>query len=522
MQKLFTPALLLAAALFPTASAAETLTVCDGTATNDGAPVYAYWMDRANRSQMIYPASMLESLEGKTLTGVKFFVSSISKAWTNDEIKISLAEAPSDYFASAEYLELDGVTVSSEAVNLGTDAVEWSVTFASPYVYRGGNLLVDVANPAKGTSPRINWFGENQESVTALAKGNNIREVKFLPKMEIEYTTEDVGARATVSSKSLSFPLTFTDASAEKTVTVSNVGTELLTGTVAIEGSDAFSADVKNVEGLVPGESLEIAIVYAPQATAKADEATCTIDLGEGGKFEVALSGSALDVPTGYRELFDGGNYAEVLPADWTGWAEEIFVSDGSLSDATADYDYFPTTYRFSNYSFDSCSGIAWNHVNWAPSTDLYRQYYYLVSPELNGRVMMRAMMTDLPAAGCFVEVYPVVGYDDLNNRFTLAEEPVAVDWDSELSNTGWSVGTLNVDSPTRLAFFMKYAALDFVASDKTTGVCSAVVVPEDGALEVYDLSGRRVNAEAYSAGQVPSGVYILRQGADVKKVVRR
>lgn len=523
MKKEFTKSLLLLiAATAPVTAVAETLTVCEGTQTIDGTPVYAYWMDKANRSQMIYPAEKLEALKGNTITGIKFFVSSISKEWTNEDIQVSFGEVSVSEFATAEYIETNVLNVASGPVALPSDATEWTIEFSAPYVYAGGNLLVNIANPSKGTAPRIDWYGQTQEGVTAISMGYSIRQMNFLPQIEFTYTTEEIGHRAVVNTKALAFPLTFTDDSSEKSVTVTNVGSVPVSGTLTITGSDSYSVLPTAVTDLAPGESQDISVCYAPGATSDNDAATLHIDLGEAGAFEVALSGSALAVPGAYRELFDGTDYANTIPEGWTPYAEEYFVSDNTLSDATSDYFNFPSVYRFSNYSFEDCSAIAWNHVNWAPSSELYRQYYYLVSPAVSGRVMIRAKMIDLPAAGCFVEIYPVESYDEMNRRFTLSKEALAIDWESELSNTSWSVGTVNVPSETQLAFFMKYAALDFVASDNTTGVTSAAVVPAEGALEVYDLGGRRVNAKAFEAGAVSAGVYIVRQGSEVKKVLKK
>ncbi len=521
-KELTTSLLLLLAATAPTVASAETLTVCEGTQTSDGAPVYGYWLDRANRSQMIYPAEKLEGLKGGTITEIKFFISSINKAWTNDDIQVSFGEVDATEFASAEYIEANMTRVASGAVSLGTDATEWTIQLATPYIYAGGNLLVNIANPSKGTAPRINWYGQNQESTTAVAKGNSIRSLNFLPQIEFTFSDEELGYRAVVNTKALTFPLTFTDGSAEKSVTVSNVGSAEVSGTLGITGSKSYSVFPEAISGLAPGESVDLDVIYSPGETSDNDEATLHIDLGEAGTFEIALNGSALSVPGAYRELFDGSDYANTIPEGWTPYAEEYFVTDNSLSDATSDYFNFPTIYRFSDYSFEDCRGIAWNHVNWAPSSELYRQYYYLVSPALSGRVMLRAMMTDLPAAGCFVEIYPVESYDEMNRRFTLSKEALAIEWENELTNGAWSVGTVNLPSDTRLAFFMKYAALDFVASDNTTGVCSPAVVPSAGGLEVYDLSGRKVNSGAFEAGSVPAGVYIIRQGAEVKKVLKK
>ncbi|MDE6276817.1 MAG: hypothetical protein K2M06_01765 [Muribaculaceae bacterium] len=524
MKKILTIVSLAAAALAPFAAQAETLTLCDGTNTSDGAPVYANWLDRANRSQIIYPASMLEDLKGKSLTEFKFFISTINKEWSNNEIQISLGEVEQSSFAATEYISAPLSQVYSAPVLVATTDTEWTISFAVPYTYNGGNLLIDIANPARGTSTRINWFGVNQPETTAVCKGNNLRAINFLPKLEIEFTSEAVGAKASVSTKALSFPLTFTDDSAEQSLTIFNVGSEPVSGTIAVEGSDAFVPSLASVE-IPVGESKVVDITYAPKDSGEA-AATLSIELGDAGSFEVALSGKSLEVPADFRQLFDGSGYNDALPSGWTPWAVELFASDGSLSDATSDYDFFPTYYRFSDFSFDDCTALAWNHVNPAPNTDLYQQYFYIISPALKGKMMIRAMFTDLPATGAFVQVYPVESYDDVNRRFTLSSTPLEINWETPLSNTAWSIGTANIPAEARLAFFMKYSALDFVAADfSTSGIDAPAIAPaetdSDAPVMVFDLAGRPVSHEAFKAGKVPAGIYILRSGEKAWKAVK-
>ena len=44
----------------------DTLLVANGSTTNAYVPIYGYWADDAQHNQMIYPASMLASMVGKT------------------------------------------------------------------------------------------------------------------------------------------------------------------------------------------------------------------------------------------------------------------------------------------------------------------------------------------------------------------------------------------------------------------------------------------------------------------------
>lgn len=527
MKYFYAGLLLVACMLFPRLAKAQSITLCDGTQTSNSVPVYAYWMDHASHFQMIYPAEMLTQLKGQALTGLTFYLASVpNKAWTNDAVKISLATVEETSFSSAEYITPSQLaTVATVAVDMAVTETEWNISFENPYIYNGGNLLVDIQNDKAGSSPRISWYGQSQNSATALTKSSSVSKVQFLPKMTVSYSeSSELGAKASVSAQELVFPMTFADSPATQSIYVSNVGSEILDVNISLAGSSAFTLEKAQFIGLDSGESIPVTVTFSPSFTGE-DNATMTIDCGEGGTFEIAVKGSGLVAPTGFRKTFDDQmSYASELPEGWTAYGEEYVITSGVLEDATANYELFPETMRFSNFSLDGSKGIAWDHVNWAQEGEYYKRYYYLVSPELNGTVMLRAAATYSAAQICFVEAYPVEAYDELNKRYTIAKEPIEIDWDSPLSSKTWNVGTFNLDEPAQIAFFIKLAAINFVASDKvTSGIATLPALDTAEATAAYDLAGRKVSVEAVREGRVPAGVYILRnaQGKASKLLVR-
>ena len=61
----------------------ETLTICDGSATNSYIPVYGYYADtNGSMSEFIIPKAKIEDLAGGTITSMKFFLSNNPAAWT--------------------------------------------------------------------------------------------------------------------------------------------------------------------------------------------------------------------------------------------------------------------------------------------------------------------------------------------------------------------------------------------------------------------------------------------------------
>lgn len=508
------------------------LTVADGNDESNELPVFAYWMDRAQHFQLIYPEEELVDMTGKIITNMTFYISSVSKDWTNPGISVSFGNSATEEFVTAEYSDVALIKVASAPLSIttGDDPLVWSVALKSPYLYSGGNLLVDIVSE-KGNAPRVNFKGTKMAYNTGLTSRSSVSLSKFLPKCTFEYSDAQ-SQNAIVSTDNIKFPFMFAGERAESRFTVSNMGTGSLSGTVTVGDGDEFSVSPAVIENLAPGAKQEITVVFEPVATGNV-ESNVLVDLGEAGQFDISVEGSAVVAPEAYRETFDATDYTTSVPQGWTAYAEEYTSAGGEFVDFTSNYASFPGAYRFSSFKFGESSGIAWNHVNWAANTDLYRQYYYLVSPETHGNVVIRGMFTDLPAAGSFIEAYPAVKSAD--GTFMFENPAYDIIWDTDVDNTHWSVGSFVADRGDHVAFFMKFGALDFMAADNTVGITPPA---REGALQcrvsglgavsystdapgveyaVYDLSGRmlKTGRMAVSAGRIDlgtsPGLYILK-----------
>ncbi len=513
---------------------ATTLTVADGTDTSNELPVFAYWMDRGQHFQVIYPEAELAEMKGKSVTQMTFYLSSLNKDLACPEVTLSLGVAASEGFAVAEYSAEPTLAVSTApmTVAVSDDPKVWTVTFKNPYRYNGGNLLVDIkSDKCSGSAPRAEFYGVKKDYNTGITSRSSAVMSKFLPKCTFEF--EDTPSEsAMVSVESVKFPLTFSGSQAEAVFSVINMGTEPVAGTLTVAPDNDFSVYPETIASLESGASQEVVVTFAPFGTGET-EATVSVDLGVAGVFEVALSGSGIDAPAAYRELFDSSDYASVVPQGWTAYAEEFNVNGGALTDYTSEYANFPSTLRFSSYSFDGSRGIAWNHVNWVANTDVYRQFYYLISPEASGRVVIRGKLTDLPATGAFIEAYPAVQAAD--GTFIFEAPAYDIVWDNELTDTSWSIGSFTADRGARVAFFIKFGALDFFASDNTVGIGSVAdttslscrqsgpgfvsYTTKESGIEysVYDLAGCLVKRTRVNGSSgivelpVRPGLYIVR-----------
>ena len=175
------------------ANAQETLTVHNGTTTNNFVPVYGYYADAYLKCEMVYPASELGDMESGTITGMKFYASQSSVTWGSANFQVFLTEVGSTTIST---FSGTGTTVYNGALSIING--EMNISFTTPYEYSGGNLLVGVYNTVEGDYVTSSWYGE---TVTGASyQGYSYSDLSsvsgsqrnFLPKTTFTY--EDSGS----------------------------------------------------------------------------------------------------------------------------------------------------------------------------------------------------------------------------------------------------------------------------------------------------------------------------------------
>ncbi len=120
-------------ALFSVSSRAQvTFTVADGANTNSYIPIYGYYTDDYQRTQVIYPAAMLTQIEGLSIQSLTFYLETIpSNNWTATfEVKIGVTNA--NNFSSTAYLNNPSTTVYTGTLIASNDHT-LTVNFTTPY-----------------------------------------------------------------------------------------------------------------------------------------------------------------------------------------------------------------------------------------------------------------------------------------------------------------------------------------------------------------------------------------------------
>ena len=163
------------------------ITVADGTTTNSYVPVYGLWADYYTRSEMIYPAEMIEEMTGGEITSLTFYLSSPATAtWAPDVFQVYFQEVDattlSTYYTAANaqicytgYLDGTGTTMT--------------IVLDDPYQYQGGNLLVGIQETVNGTYKSASFYGISATGASASGYNSSalasvtFNQRNFLPKV---------------------------------------------------------------------------------------------------------------------------------------------------------------------------------------------------------------------------------------------------------------------------------------------------------------------------------------------------
>ena len=298
--KLFS-ALVMALAVFMPASAVNVLTVFDGDEYGYSPIDNSYIDEVGTRGQVIYPAASLAEMNGEVINSIMFYTSEVTTEG-GGSIDILIGETTKTTFTGNDYVE--GLTKVA-TISMTAGVTEVKIVFDTPYLYHGGNLVVEAIVTQATNYMFIPYVGDRPLGYTAITRGEIS---KFLPK-----TTFDYGTAAEYAAKVIPTELSFNTIRAEREdvqiVTLKNIGQNSFTPVVSTTAP--FSVSQPNAV-LLAEESLEIPVTFAPAAEGTYT-GTLTIDCGQAGILEVVLNGTALEAAD---ELIVGDetDYAGYVP----------------------------------------------------------------------------------------------------------------------------------------------------------------------------------------------------------------
>ena len=162
------------------------LTVANGTDRNDYVPINGYNCDGVQHSQSIYPASMLTDLVGASIKKLTYYVESgsqtgYSSSWTNAVFEVKIGTTTEENLSSG-FVSTDGLTQVYNATVVANTTDGMTITFDQPFVYNGGNLVIDFNLPVKSGYSRMYFYGTTTSNVASKSTKSS-SSISFLPKV---------------------------------------------------------------------------------------------------------------------------------------------------------------------------------------------------------------------------------------------------------------------------------------------------------------------------------------------------
>ena len=171
----------------------STLTVYDGTTTNNYVPAYIYYFDDYTRSQFVIPADALTSLgDGAVISEIAFYCNQAYPASGKTQAPVDVYIMEVNYTSiSAFEATSSATTVYSGVLSTGDDNV-MTITFATPYTYHNGNLLIGLENTEEASYQNVYFYGQTVNGASVAGSGSSLADVSatqrnFIPKTTLTY-----------------------------------------------------------------------------------------------------------------------------------------------------------------------------------------------------------------------------------------------------------------------------------------------------------------------------------------------
>ena len=174
------------------------ITVADGTTANMYLPVYGSYYEEVQMNQMIYPASMLTNMEGKYITSITFYPASGTTSggqsvsgimFSGGKVTLSLGSTTNNSFTSNTAISATVTEVASITdVQQDASLTAWTFTFDTPYLYEGGNLLLQVDTEV-GNYYRTFFYGTTMSNMGRHQCTSETALDNFLPKATFTYSS---------------------------------------------------------------------------------------------------------------------------------------------------------------------------------------------------------------------------------------------------------------------------------------------------------------------------------------------
>ena len=167
-----------------------TLTVADGTDRNYYLPIYGLYLDNTGHNQVIYPESMLFDMLGATISSITFYMETVPTTPWAHTFEFGLGTTTTSNFSDENLITTGISTVYTGTISVNSQI---TVTFTTPFVYNGGNLVLDVQNIAGGYSGGY-FYGTTTSQAAGIYSyvssygSETINNQTFIPKTTFTYS----------------------------------------------------------------------------------------------------------------------------------------------------------------------------------------------------------------------------------------------------------------------------------------------------------------------------------------------
>ena len=160
---------------------ALSITIADGTTTNDYVPVYGLYVDNYSYSQFIIPADSIAAIQWDSITQLTFYSSSANINWGTAQFEVYMAEVASTTISALA--DWNSLTKVKNAGSLSIEDNKMVVKLDNLYHYTGGNLLIGIKQTVSGTYQGCSWYGKTISGVSYAGYGTTVSQRDFLPKV---------------------------------------------------------------------------------------------------------------------------------------------------------------------------------------------------------------------------------------------------------------------------------------------------------------------------------------------------